>query len=177
MVTTHAVDRAAWEIAAAVLDPELPVLTLADLGVLRSVRAADGAADGAYDVVVEVTPTYVGCPAQEVIAADLVAAFAEHGLAAEVRTVWSPPWSTDDITPAGRAALAAAGVAPPAAPTPGERSGPVPVDLGAPRFDPPCPRCGARGSDAISRFGPTACTELRRCAACEEPFEHVRTRR
>lgn len=161
----------AWEIAGQVLDPELPVLSLADLGVLRDVAVAP---DGT--VTVRITPTYLGCPAVEAMAEDLRTAFAEHGVRATVETVWSPPWTTDAITPAGREALRAAGIAPPA--PPGPERGPVDLTLAPPRYaEPSCPRCGCAGSTEISRFGPTACTSLRVCQECREPFEHVRTLR
>ncbi|MDP2775328.1 MAG: 1,2-phenylacetyl-CoA epoxidase subunit PaaD [Nocardioides sp.] len=161
----------AWAVAAEVVDPELPVLTLADLGVLRAVDV-----EGPGVVRVEVTPTYLGCPAREAIADDLRAAFAARGQVARVDTVWSPPWTTDRITDRGRAALAAAGIAPPAHPDPGVL--PV-VSLGRTRVveDVDCPRCGSGDTRETARCGPTACTALRVCEACAEPFEHVRTLR
>lgn len=161
----------AWDVAAEVVDPELPVLTLADLGVLRAVRV-----EGPGAVHVEVTPTYLGCPAREAIADDLRAAFAAHGQEARVETVWSPPWTTDLITERGRAALAAAGIAPPAHP---EAGVPAVVGLGRTRTveDVDCPQCGSPDTRETARCGPTACTALRVCDACAEPFEHVRTLR
>lgn len=161
----------AWAVAAEVVDPELPVLTLADLGVLRTVHV-----EGPGAVRVEVTPTYLGCPAREAIADDLRAAFAARGQVARVETVWSPPWTTDRITDRGRAALAAAGIAPPAHPEP--EASPV-VALGRTRTveDVDCPHCGSPETRETARCGPTACTALRVCAECAEPFEHVRTLR
>jgi ring-1,2-phenylacetyl-CoA epoxidase subunit PaaD len=179
MVTAHAARRA----VESVTDPELPMLTLADLGVVRSiVEEADG-------VTVTITPTYSGCPALAEMRADLHRALAAAGYRRiEVRTTLSPPWSTDWITEAGRRKLTAAGIAPPA-PTSREsglsahRVGalgtprrPVPLNLEPPpaRDEVPCPNCGAPRTEQLSRFGPTACTALRRCPSCREPFEHLR---
>jgi ring-1,2-phenylacetyl-CoA epoxidase subunit PaaD len=158
----------AAEVAATVTDPELPMLTLADLGILRDVR------EDAGRVVVTVTPTYSGCPAMEAIRDDLRAALTAAGFTrVEVRTILSPPWSTDWISAEGRRKLTEAGIAPPA--RAGHRpAGPVPLTLTAPTADVRCPRCGAPNTDELSRFGPTACTALRRCPACREPFEHMK---
>jgi ring-1,2-phenylacetyl-CoA epoxidase subunit PaaD len=155
-------------VAATVTDPELPALTLADLGVLRDVREEDGA------VVVEITPTYSGCPAMGVMRADLLHALHAAGFdRVEVRTVLAPAWSTDRITAEGRRKLAAAGIAPPG-PTPVRGPGPVPLDLGPPRRTAGCPLCGSPDTEQLSEFGATACKALRRCRACGEPFEHVK---
>ncbi|MEU2351002.1 1,2-phenylacetyl-CoA epoxidase subunit PaaD [Modestobacter sp. NPDC049651] len=155
-------------VAETVTDPELPVLTLADLGVLRDVRTEDAT------VVVEITPTYTGCPAMGVMRADLVHALHRAGFAdVDVRTVLSPAWSTDWISAAGRAKLAAAGIAPPGR-APVRTAGPVPLQLGPPRRTASCPVCGSPDTEQTSEFGPTACTALRRCRACGEPFEHVK---
>lgn len=169
MVTAHAVS--AWAVAALVTDPEMPMLTLADLGVVRSVTVSD-----ADEVAVTITPTYTGCPAVEEMRSDLRAALLEAGYrSVEVRTVFSPPWSTDWISEDGRRKLAEAGIAPPAHVGGGpRRSGPVPLSLGLPSRAVRCPNCGAPATDELSRFGPTACTELRRCPSCCEPFEHMK---
>nr|WP_243639498.1 1,2-phenylacetyl-CoA epoxidase subunit PaaD [Streptacidiphilus pinicola] len=161
---------AAHAAAAAVRDPELPMLTLADLGVLRDVRLD---ADGGVTAVL--TPTYTGCPALAEMRADLVAALHDAGFAeARVETQLSPAWSTDDITAAGRRKLAEAGIAPPGA-APRRAPGPVPLTLGATRVaDVHCPRCGSADTEETSRFGATACKALRRCRACREPFEQVK---
>jgi ring-1,2-phenylacetyl-CoA epoxidase subunit PaaD len=154
--------------AETVTDPELPMLTLADLGVLRDVRVEDGA------VVVEITPTYTGCPAMGVMRADLVLALHEAGFAdVDVRTVLSPAWTTDWITAEGRRKLAAAGIAPPGT-APVRSPGPVPLQLGPTRRTAACPQCGSADTVEQSEFSATACKALRRCRACGEPFEHVK---
>jgi ring-1,2-phenylacetyl-CoA epoxidase subunit PaaD len=147
------------ELVGSVPDPELPVITIADLGVLRDVRVA---ADGR--VVVEITPTYSGCPAMDAIRADVVARLAAAGYDdAEVRLVLAPAWTTDWITEAGRAALREYGIAPP------HPAGPVPLRLSV-----RCPRCGSPDTHELSRFGSTACKALWTCQACLEPFDYVK---
>jgi ring-1,2-phenylacetyl-CoA epoxidase subunit PaaD len=157
------VAASALEVAAAVRDPELPVLTLAELGVLRDVEVSG------ERVVVTITPTYSGCPALTEMRTDLVRALHAAGYAdVEIRTELAPAWSSDDITPAGRDKLAAAGIAPP---------GPVtttPLLTLAPPPAVSCPRCGAHATRETSHFGPTPCTALWRCTACGEPFERVK---
>jgi ring-1,2-phenylacetyl-CoA epoxidase subunit PaaD len=156
-------------VAETVVDPELPVLTLADLGVLRDVRIEP---DGA--VVVEITPTYTGCPAMGVMRADLLHALHRAGFErVDVRTVLAPAWSTDWITEEGRRKLAEAGIAPPGR-APERPAGPIPLQLGPPRRTARCPLCGSPDTEEFSEFGATPCTALRRCRACSEPFEHVK---
>jgi ring-1,2-phenylacetyl-CoA epoxidase subunit PaaD len=152
-----------WAVAAAVVDPEIRAVTIGDLGILREV--AEDPATGR--IIVTITPTYTGCPAMDVIRRDIRRALAAAGHPdAEVRTVYAPAWSTDWITGAGRAKLAAAGIAPPA---PVQQGGPVPLTI-APR----CPHCGAGDTEQLSRFGSTACKALWRCRTCQEPFEQVK---
>jgi ring-1,2-phenylacetyl-CoA epoxidase subunit PaaD len=162
----------AYDVAAGTPDPELPALTIEDLGILRNVDDSPG-----RGVVVTITPTYSGCPAMREIAADVRARLSRAGFErVTVATQLTPPWSTDWITPQGRRKLAAAGIAPPpearasAAP---RRTGPVPLTLG--RSGPArCPRCGSADTRMTARFGATACKSLHRCGACGEPFEAVK---
>lgn len=153
--------------AETVTDPELPMLTLADLGVLRDVSESDGRVD------VSITPTYSGCPALDTMRDDLVHALRRNGYPeVRVRTVLHPAWSSDWITEAGRRKLAEAGIAPPgAAPV---HDGPIPLTLGpsARRVD--CPHCGSARTEQLSRFGATACKALWRCLDCAEPFEQFK---
>jgi ring-1,2-phenylacetyl-CoA epoxidase subunit PaaD len=156
----------AYDVAARVRDPELPMLTLADLGILREVTEHDGA------VVATITPTYSGCPAMREISADLEDSLRRAGFAdVTVRTRLAPPWSSDWITSHGRRKLAEAGIAPPA-PAP-QRSGPIPITLSA-RSHVTCPRCGADDTVQTAAFSATACKSLHRCRVCDEPFEQVK---
>jgi ring-1,2-phenylacetyl-CoA epoxidase subunit PaaD len=142
----------AWDAAARVVDPEIPVLTIADLGVLRDVRVEGG------HVEVLITPTYSGCPAMRAIALDVAAALAEAGIAdASVRTVLGPAWTTDWMSEEGRRKLREYGVAPP-----------------LPGTHPACPHCGSARTEMLSEFGSTACKALWRCRDCREPFDHFR---
>ncbi|GIH66570.1 phenylacetate-CoA oxygenase subunit PaaJ [Microbispora siamensis] len=153
---------------AAVRDPEIRVLTIEELGILRDVSAED---DGR--VVVTITPTFLGCPAMDVIRADVAAAARDAGCAeVEIVTVLSPPWTTDWLSDAARAKLAAAGIAPPVRrDDPGGRTLPLLMPaLRAPR----CPRCGSAATAEIARAGSTACKALWRCDACRQPFDHVK---
>ena len=160
--------RAAREAAAAVPDPELPMVTVADLGILRDVTAEGDA------VVVTITPTYSGCPAMREIAHDLRARLGRAGFAeVTVRTALAPAWTSDWITAEGRRKLREAGVAPPG-PAPGVPSGPVPLTLGPARPRPVCPRCGSADTTQTAAFSGTACKALYRCEACREPFEYVK---
>jgi ring-1,2-phenylacetyl-CoA epoxidase subunit PaaD len=170
-MTANATDTrlgAARRLAETVTDPELPMLTLADLGVLRDVRL-----DGER-VVVTITPTYTGCPAMDTMRDDLVYVLREAGYDdVEVRTVLHPPWSTDWISDDGKRKLAESGIAPPGA-APHGPAGPVPLSLGPTVRRVRCPRCDSPDTEELSRFGATACKALRRCRVCQEPFEHVK---
>jgi ring-1,2-phenylacetyl-CoA epoxidase subunit PaaD len=157
---------AAHEIAAATPDPELPMLTVADLGILRAVDVTAGG------VIVTITPTYSGCPAMREISADVRHRLERAGFGpVTVRTQLAPPWSSDWITREGQRKLAAAGVAPPS-PAP-RRTGPIPVTLGPPA-SPPCPHCGSPRTRQTAAFSATACKSLHRCEECSEPFEAVK---
>ncbi|HST48355.1 1,2-phenylacetyl-CoA epoxidase subunit PaaD [Jatrophihabitans sp.] len=176
MVTTEsALERlAALRLAAAAVpDPEIPVLTIADLGILRDVRFA---ADGRPEVVL--TPTYSGCPATEAIRADVLAQTREVDPQTRVVIELAPAWTTDWITDEGKAKLRDYGIAPPR-PT---RAGPVPVQLGSrPAVRPAatdaarCPRCDSADTELISQFGSTPCKSLRRCRSCAEPFDEFKS--
>lgn len=167
MVTTLLDARRARHVAEQVPDPELPMLTLADLGVLRGVELTE---DGT--VVARLTPTYSGCPAMAEMRADVAARLRDAGYArVEIRTVLDPPWTSDWITPAGRRKLAEHGIAPPG---PAPRPGPVPLVLSPTRQAVSCPRCGSADTEETSRFGATSCKALWRCRACREPFEYVK---
>ncbi|WP_374203453.1 1,2-phenylacetyl-CoA epoxidase subunit PaaD [Streptomyces antimicrobicus] len=167
MVTGAVVEETRLEqelaaLAGSVPDPELPVLTLAELGVLRRVHMRE---DGGVDV--DLTPTYTGCPAIEAMSADIERVLTDHGIPrVTVRTVLSPAWSTDDISAEGRRKLAEFGIAPP---RPHAAGGPVPVSLSV-----RCPHCGSTDTELLSRFSSTACKALRRCVACREPFDHFK---
>lgn len=164
MVTATLTAADVRAVVAGVPDPELPVVTIHDLGILRDVRIEDGRA------VVEITPTYSGCPAMESIRSDVRARLAERGVAdAEVVTVLAPAWTTDWITPEGREALRRHGIAPPGPAGPPGRSRPVALTLSV-----RCPRCGSPDTRELSRFGSTACKALWACTACGEPFDHVK---
>ncbi|MFD8423571.1 1,2-phenylacetyl-CoA epoxidase subunit PaaD [Streptomyces sp. NPDC059466] len=178
MTTTTALEEELRRLAGSVPDPELPVLTLEDLGVLRSVHVRG---EGAVDV--ELTPTYTGCPAVEAMTVDIERVLHEHGVReVSVRTVLSPAWSTDDISDEGRRKLREFGIAPPRG---GRGTGPVTVGLGPTRtltrpaaqdtYEPVCcPHCGSTDTELLSRFSSTACKALRRCLSCREPFDHFK---
>jgi ring-1,2-phenylacetyl-CoA epoxidase subunit PaaD len=149
------------ETVAAVVDPEIRVVTIEELGVLRSV-----AVDEAGAVTVTITPTYSGCPAMDVIRSDIRAALVAAGHdRVDIVTRLAPAWSTDWISESGRAKLAAAGIAPPAR----VPVGPVRVALSV-----RCPRCGSPDTRRLSAFGSTACKALWRCDACREPFDAIK---
>jgi ring-1,2-phenylacetyl-CoA epoxidase subunit PaaD len=158
-------------LAGTVPDPELPVLTLGELGVLRAVHVT-----GPGRVEVDLTPTYTGCPAIEAMSADIERILHDSGGMTEVtvRTVLAPAWSTDDISDEGRRKLAEFGIAPPRTTRDvggpgGMASGPIPLSLAI-----RCPNCGSVDTELLSRFSSTACKALRRCVACREPFDHFK---
>jgi ring-1,2-phenylacetyl-CoA epoxidase subunit PaaD len=159
--------ESAYEVAASVTDPEMPMLTLEDLGVLRRVEEREGG------VVVTITPTYSGCPAMATMRDDLVRRLKEAGYEnVTVEIELSPAWSSDWITERGRQALAEHGISPPGKAR--KRSGPVVLDLLPTRRAISCPRCGSADVELTSEFGATACKALYRCTSCLEPFEHVK---
>lgn len=159
----------AWEVLASVMDPEIPVISVVDLGIVRAIAATGDGVD------VSVTPTYAACPATEVIAHDIVAALAAAGIAARTVTRLAPAWSTDWITPAGHARLKEFGIAPPGPVD--QRDGRI-IHL-VPRSarmlqTPPCPQCGAARTELLSQFASTACKALYRCLDCREPFDYFK---
>lgn len=166
MVTTTALEERLRELAGAVPDPELPALTLADLGVLRDLHVL---APGKVEV--ELTPTYTGCPAIETMSADIERVLHAEGITdVRVRTVLAPAWTTDAISAEGRRKMAEYGIAPPRhVAAEGTSGDPVMVDLAI-----RCPHCGSTDTTLLSRFSSTACKALRRCESCREPFDHFK---
>jgi ring-1,2-phenylacetyl-CoA epoxidase subunit PaaD len=153
--------RRAWDVAAAVVDPEIPVLTIADLGVLRSVRVTDGR------VEVAITPTYSGCPAMNMITLEIEMALQRAGINnSNVQTVLSPAWTTDWMSEDGRQKLKQYGIAPPQAGS--SRRALFGVEQVA------CPQCGSNHTELLSEFGSTSCKALWRCKACREPFDYFK---
>jgi ring-1,2-phenylacetyl-CoA epoxidase subunit PaaD len=162
-----AVPGTAHAVAASVTDPELPMLTLEDLGVLRRIE------ERGSSVTITITPTYSGCPALATMRDDLVRRLTEAGYAdVTVEIALTPAWSSDWISERGRSALAAAGISPPGqAPT---RSRRAPLTLSPTRRKLRCPRCESAFVELTSEFGATACRALYRCTNCLEPFEHLK---
>ena len=158
----------AWRALEAVPDPEVPVLSVVELGIVRDVRTDDG-----EGVVVTVTPTYSGCPAVEAIEADIVSALGRAGLGpVRVEMRRAPAWTTDWIDEAAQRKLRDYGIAPPGRVAEG-RGATSPVRV-VPRAPLPCPRCDSSDTERLSPFGSTACKALWRCRACREPFEHMK---
>jgi ring-1,2-phenylacetyl-CoA epoxidase subunit PaaD len=158
-----ACERSLWAVLAQVPDPEIPVLSIVDLGIVRFVRcSADAAAR------VGLTPTYSGCPATEVIRGSVRAALDRAGFPeARIEEVLSPPWSSAWLSETGRARLRAFGIAPPEEPVSSPRA-----LLNAPRVS--CPRCASRDTERLSEFGSTPCKAHYRCRACREPFDYFK---
>ena len=151
----------AWDVAATVVDPEIPVLSIADLGVLRDVAVRDG------QVEVAITPTYSGCPAMNMITLEIELALDRAGFRhSKVRTVLSPAWTTDWMSDDGRRKLREYGIAPP---LPGSsRRALFGVEQVA------CPQCGSADTEVLSEFGSTSCKALWRCRSCREPFDYFK---
>lgn len=168
MTTLHrtAREERAWQVAARVADPEVPVLTIADLGVLRAVNIEER--DGRERVRVDITPTYSGCPAMDAIRDDIVLALTADGFGdVDVRLVLSPAWTTDWMSDEGKRKLVEYGIAPPTGRA--AASGPIRLALSV-----RCPRCGSLDTREVSRFGSTSCKALYECRACLEPFDHFK---
>jgi ring-1,2-phenylacetyl-CoA epoxidase subunit PaaD len=165
MVTAHLTDdeRRVWALAATVCDPEVPVLTIEDLGVLRAVHVTGG---DVKSVTVEITPTYSGCPAIDAMRDDVVSVLADAGYDdVTVRTVLAPAWTTDWMSDRGKAKLEEFGIAPPGP----RRDGRVGLGLGV-----RCPHCGSLHTRELSHFGSTSCKALYVCQRCMEPFDHFK---
>ena len=160
MVTADAV----WDALGEIPDPEIPVISLVDLGVVRDVRVEAGR------VHVEFTPTFLGCPALEVMRDAMTERIEELGAEAEVEVVLDDSWSTDRITAEGREKLRAAGLAPP---VPRETTAPRLVQLRSSIFR--CPYCGSTDTTLENIFGPTPCRSIRYCNGCRQPFEQFKT--
>lgn len=144
-------------VLAGVPDPEVPAVSIVDLGIVRDVRE--------NPPTVVITPTYTGCPATNVIKASIREALDSSDLKdVAVETTLTPPWTTDWISDAGRDKLRAYGIAPP----------PHSANLRGPKASPACPRCGSANTQEISRFGSTPCKALWRCLSCAEPFDHFK---
>ena len=157
-------ERQVWEALAEIPDPEIPVVSLVDLGVVRDVRIEG------ERVHVEFTPTFLGCPALEVMRSQMTEAIEALGAEADVEVIQDDSWSTDKITPEGREKLRAAGFAPPA---PRDAGVPRLVQLQSRAFR--CPYCGSSETTLENIFGPTPCRSIRYCASCRQPFEQFKT--
>ena len=155
----------AWDIAATVCDPEIPVLTIEDLGILRAVQVTEN-----HQVTVTITPTYSGCPAMDAIRDDLKTAFAKEGFASvHVDLVLAPAWTTDWMTDAGKAKLQEYGIAPPTGRAALGHNGPVRLSLAV-----KCPQCSSLNTKELTRFGSTSCKALYVCQDCKEPFDYFK---
>ncbi|WP_167994491.1 1,2-phenylacetyl-CoA epoxidase subunit PaaD [Arthrobacter pigmenti] len=171
MVSTQCVsirtrEETLWDIAATVADPEIPVLTIEDLGVLRSVKTDDDGGNGGV-VVVTITPTYSGCPAMDAIRDDIITALAANGYTdVRVNLVLSPAWTTDWMSAAGKVKLEEYGIAPP---TGKAAAGKVSVGLSV-----KCPQCSSLNTRELTRFGSTSCKALYVCQDCREPFDYFK---
>ena len=149
-----------WKILEAVPDPEIPALSVVDMGI---VRAAEWEGDA---LIVSITPTYSGCPAMALIERDIVRAFAASGVKASVRRILSPAWTTGSLSEQGRRKLHASGIAPPGPVTTGHES------LLRPNVA--CPLCGSGDTEVVSEFGSTPCKSLFRCRSCGSPFDYFK---
>lgn len=162
---TRTPEQKAWDVAATVVDPEIPVLTIADLGILRKVDVAGN------HVTVTITPTYSGCPAMDAIRDDLYKAFEKEGYEdVEVDLVLAPAWTTDWMTEAGKQKLQEYGIAPPSGNSrAGGHSGPIRLSLAV-----KCPQCNSLNTKELTRFGSTSCKALYVCQDCKEPFDYFK---
>jgi ring-1,2-phenylacetyl-CoA epoxidase subunit PaaD len=156
--------QTAWDIAATVVDPEIPVLTIEDLGILRDVQVTED------EVRITITPTYSGCPAMDAIRDDLKAAFAKEGYSnVHVNLVLAPAWTTDWMTEAGKQKLREYGIAPPSGKAGLGHNGPIRLSLAV-----KCPQCQSLNTKELTRFGSTSCKALYVCQDCKEPFDYFK---
>lgn len=156
------IDQKLFEILETVSDPEIPVLSIMEMGVVRSAKLINNV------VEVEITPTYSGCPAMDVIGDDIIKAFKNEGFEAKVKLILSPAWTTDWITPKGRMALEKYGIA-----SPLNEEADKDALLGNKKII-KCPQCGSLNTKLISQFGSTACKALFKCEDCLEPFDYFK---
>lgn len=154
-----------WDLLESISDPEIPVLSIVDLGVVREVHDSEGR----YRI--DITPTYSGCPAMNMIEAEIRAVMAENGIEADVKLVLSPAWTTDWMSENGKKKLREYGIAPP-------QDEPITVNA---LFGKPdkiiCPHCGGNHTEMVSQFGSTACKSLYKCLDCLEPFDYFKCHR
>lgn len=160
--TTENIDQKLFEILETVSDPEIPVLSIMEMGVVRSAKIVKGI------VEIEITPTYSGCPAMDVISDDIKSAFKQKGYETKVDLILSPAWTTDWITPKGRAALEQYGIA-----SPLSAEADAAALLGNKKVV-KCPQCGSMNTKLVSQFGSTACKALFQCEDCLEPFDYFK---
>jgi ring-1,2-phenylacetyl-CoA epoxidase subunit PaaD len=173
--TSEVLQQQVWTVLSGVPDPEIPVISIVDLGIVRDVRWDESRIPAR--VVVTVTPTYSGCPATEVIAQSIREALDREGFGeAEIETRLAPPWTTDWLSAGGRERLKAYGIAPPVGRTGNEHVVDVSRILRHQRTSPAvcCPRCGSGRTEVISEFGSTPCKALYRCLSCREPFDYFK---
>lgn len=162
MIQNYNIPEDLQHILESVKDPEIPVLNVVDLGVIREVVVED------KEITIKLTPTYSGCPAMDVIGDDLERAFAAHGYTTQVQLVMSPPWTTDWITERGRKALEEYGIAAPL-----EESADKDVLLNDKKLV-KCTNCGSKNTNLVSQFGSTACKAMFQCDDCQEPFDYFK---
>jgi ring-1,2-phenylacetyl-CoA epoxidase subunit PaaD len=169
MVTTVDIsEKKIWQILETVTDPEVPVLTILDLGIVRDVILSTPSGDGGIEIII--TPTYSGCPAMDMIAMNIRLALAEHGYKnVTVTTVLSPAWTTDWMTEDGKQKLKAYGIAPP---NPKQQVCNDKLFAAAEAVQ--CPHCNSHHTKRISEFGSTACKALYQCEECKEPFDYFK---
>lgn len=157
-----------WQWLSTLTDPEIPVVTLKEMGILRGVDI------GATEIIVTITPTYSGCPAMSQIHDDIVRVLAEHGHTAKVHTQLSPAWSTDWMDAVTHRKLRDYGIAPPTGGAPVSHTSTVRIARLRPAEVVPCPRCHSNDTTQTSYFGSTACKAMYKCLTCLEPFDHFK---